>query len=135
MTDCIEWTGARNAQGYGRRGFRGTNWHAHRVAWTEQRGEIPEGMCVLHHCDNPPCVNVDHLFLGTKFDNNMDKITKGRANMPAGERHFKTTLTQEDVRAIRNSSATNAALVKQYGVVHQTISNIRLGRTWKAVAS
>src|SRR5678815_1991382 len=130
MTDCIEWTGARNAQGYGRRGFRGTNWHAHRVAWTEQRGEIPEGMCVLHHCDNPPCVNVDHLFLGTKFDNNMDKITKGRANMPAGERHFKTTLTQEDVRAIRNSSATNAALAKQYGVVHQTISNIRLGRTW-----
>lgn len=78
MSDCIEWTGTRNAKGYGRRRFRGRTWMAHRVTWLQAHGEIPDGMYVLHHCDNPGCVNIDHLFLGTNLDNVHDRDGKGR---------------------------------------------------------
>ena len=80
LSECIEWQGARNEKrgGYGVRRFRGRQWRAHRAAWVEAYGEIPEGMLVLHRCDNPPCVNVEHLFLGTQADNLADMTTKGR---------------------------------------------------------
>jgi HNH endonuclease len=74
---CIEWTKFR-LRGYGLQKFRGKTRLAHRVAWMLANGEIPDGLCVLHRCDNPPCVNVDHLFLGTHADNVADKMAKGR---------------------------------------------------------
>lgn len=80
-TVCHLWTGTSNRQGYGRvgAGSRGKHQLAHRAAWRLANGEIPDGMCVLHRCDNPPCVNVvDHLFLGTKKDNSRDMAAKGR---------------------------------------------------------
>lgn len=77
--DCWEWQGWKNNKGYG---MIGTGPHklsyVHRVAWTLWRGNIPEGMCVLHKCDNGPCCNPDHLFLGTIADNNADCLAKGR---------------------------------------------------------
>ena len=86
MTDCIEWNGKKDSDGYGRVQYRGPGseqfkskqWFAHRVAWTLTNGPIPKGLCVLHKCDNPPCVNPDHLWLGTKGANMQDKIQKGR---------------------------------------------------------
>ena len=78
MDDCIEWQGSRDRQGYGKAWKNGANARAHRVAWEEANGPIPEGMCVLHHCDNPPCINPDHLFLGTRGDNARDMVKKGR---------------------------------------------------------
>ena len=76
---CLEWTGYRNADGYGRFYLENKKIvYAHRYAWTLEHGEIPEGMCVLHHCDNPGCVNVKHLFLGTLQDNMDDKVRKNR---------------------------------------------------------
>jgi HNH endonuclease len=75
---CLIWGGYKNPKGYGRRRYRGRFWMAHRVAWVEAHGEIPEGMYVLHHCDNPPCINIEHLFLGTLADNNHDRDRKGR---------------------------------------------------------
>jgi HNH endonuclease len=77
--ECRVFTGHLSEQGYGRIGFRGRVDYAHRVAWTFTRGEIPEGMCVLHSCDNPACINPDHLWLGTQGDNMHDKAAKGRA--------------------------------------------------------
>ena len=75
---CMEWMGSRDELGYGDVGFRGKSTGAHRVAWELKHGPIPHGMCICHHCDNPPCVNPDHLFLGTHRDNAIDRFSKGR---------------------------------------------------------
>jgi hypothetical protein len=71
---CWIWTGNIGPNGYGRFGQR----YAHRLSYEWMRGPIPEGMFVLHHCDNPPCVRPDHLFLGTAADNSHDMVRKGR---------------------------------------------------------
>lgn len=76
---CWEWLAYTCKFGYGRiGGVRGQVLDAHRVSWELHNGPIPEGICVLHHCDNPPCTNPDHLFLGTLSDNLADMYAKGR---------------------------------------------------------
>ena len=87
-TGCLEWTGATDRSGYGRiMGVNQGTMFTHRLAWELANGPIPEGLHVLHHCDNPPCCQTDptegypegHLFLGTQADNNADMVAKGRA--------------------------------------------------------
>ena len=77
-TGCIEWIGAVNRRGYGRIKTPSKTFGAHRLAWELANGPIPDGLCVCHTCDNPPCCNVGHLFLGTTAENVADKIAKGR---------------------------------------------------------
>lgn len=77
-TGCLEWTGKITRLGYGQIKINGKNVSTHRFAWTTVHGSIPDGIHVLHHCDNPPCCDVEHLFLGTRADNMADKIAKGR---------------------------------------------------------
>jgi hypothetical protein len=77
---CIEWGASRFPQGYGQIKVNYQNRKAHRVAWELAHGPIPDGLVVCHRCDNPPCCNVDHLFLGTHSDNTRDMHAKGRAN-------------------------------------------------------
>lgn len=90
VNGCLEWTGARATGGYGQVRLSGLNVLVHRYVWELANGPIPDGMCVCHACDNPPCCNVDHLFLGTKSDNNADMATKGRArNRNTGKSHCK----------------------------------------------
>ncbi len=79
--ECWEWTGGRHPSGYGQiwiGGKYGSHIYAHRASWEINGHKIPDGMCVLHHCDNPPCVNPAHLFIGTQADNMRDKQAKGR---------------------------------------------------------
>jgi hypothetical protein len=83
--DCWLWVAHRNAQGYGQfatGGHHGAQVSAHRFAWELTNGPVPDGMFVLHHCDNPPCVRPDHLFLGTQRDNVLDAWSKGRHRTP-----------------------------------------------------
>ena len=68
MTSCIEYDGCKDRDGYGRKTVNRFTWYAHRYAWTMENGEIPPGVSVRHRCDNPPCINVDHLFLGTQLE-------------------------------------------------------------------
>lgn len=77
-TQCWHWVGLNNGKGYGRMTYQGRQQVAHRLAWKAWRGEIPEGMSVLHKCDNRACVNPDHLWLGTYSDNMKDCWSKGR---------------------------------------------------------
>ena len=125
---CWEWTGWRRGD-YG--GFWDGYRHvfAHRFAWELWVGPIPEGLCVCHHCDNPPCVNPAHLFVGTSTDNNRDMIAKGRE--ARGERSGRAKLTDKAVAEIRDSLERPYILAKRYGVSLSTISTARTGRSWK----
>lgn len=101
---CWEWTGRLNEHGYGGLWFRRKMDRAHRVAWTLTNGEIPAGLCVLHHCDNRRCVRPDHLFVGTQLDNMRDMVAKGRQAHPRplrGLDHPRGKLSDEDVAVIR----------------------------------
>lgn len=75
---CWEWTGAMGDYGYGIILYKGKRFAAHRLSWIVRVGEIPEGMCVLHKCDNKQCTKPSHLFLGTQADNMRDCYSKGR---------------------------------------------------------
>lgn len=129
-TDCWEWVGLQDDFGYGITGVGGKPNKAHRVSYEAFVGRLPEGACVLHKCDNPRCVNPDHLFLGTRADNAADKVAKGRQRRHFGETNPNARLCADDIRAIRSSAETGKALSKKYGVSQTNISSIRLGKAW-----
>jgi ribosomal protein L24E len=139
--DCWEWTGARVPWGYGainiRKDGKTVRINAHRVAYELYVGPIPKGMFVCHTCDNPPCCNPAHLFLGTAADNSADMVAKSRQSnerkRSPGERNPAALLTENDVIAIRQSKATALAMAKQYGVARTTVNAVRLRNTWKHV--
>lgn len=108
---------------------RGGYVYAHRLAYEEAFGEIPDGEHVLHHCDNPPCVNPGHLFTGTQADNMRDMAGKGRAAKA------RAVLTKDDVLEIRSRFPRQSKkdLADLFGVSHHTIHHIVYRRSWKDV--
>lgn len=126
-TGCIEWQRAKDGD-YGTLNFRGKKQNVHRIAWLLGVGEIKKGLLVCHECDNPPCINLDHLFLGTHKDNMLDAKMKGR--MTRGEDSSQSKLTEKDVIAIREMTDTNASIGKMFGVAGSTISCIRHRKNW-----
>jgi hypothetical protein len=131
---CWEWQGSRYPSHYGRIRAAGTSYRAHRVAWTLFYGEIPSGMFVCHTCDNPPCVNPSHLFLGDSAANHKDMEAKGRN--ARGEIHGRAKLTNHDVQIIRArwiNGAGVVALAAEYGVSHSRISEIVHRKVWTHV--
>lgn len=131
---CWLWTGPITKQGYGEgiclASMDGRRIQSHRVAWILTHGAIPNGMHVLHKCDNPTCVNPSHLFLGTNQDNVDDKMNKGRFVPVCGESHPKSKLTEADVLAIRGSLLPTGVLSKQYGVSTSLVLRIKKRKTW-----
>lgn len=103
-------------------------WRSHRLVYTYEFGEIPEGMVVRHKCDNPKCINPEHLEIGTPQDNVNDMVVRGRN--ARGEKHGRAKLTQEQVEKIREDSRPSRAVAKDYGVTHKIILNIRNGVCW-----
>ncbi|KKM02552.1 hypothetical protein LCGC14_1783330 [marine sediment metagenome] len=87
MNECWVWTGTRQSQGYGILYVEGEPVLAHRFAWAFENGPVPEGIQVLHHCDNPPCTRPSHLFLGTQKDNMQDMANKGRGRKSTNKTH------------------------------------------------
>lgn len=134
-TGCWNWTGtiSRAYKGYGHIRIGNKAMKAHRYSWEAHRGKIPEGMHVLHSCDNSICVNPDHLWIGTHQDNMRDMFRKGRRQERRGQEHHKTHLTDADALAIYNSSDGPAALSKEYGISRQAVWNIKSKRTWKHI--
>lgn len=133
---CWEWTAYRNSAGYGRFTVGpGNETNAHRYSWFLHYGPIPGGLWVLHHCDNPPCVRPDHLWLGTTGDNTADMIAKGRARrgVTRGENQSQAKLTEADVRTIRASREPGVELARRYDVSTGLISHVRNRRNWRHV--
>lgn len=102
-----------------------------RLMWELVHGPIPEGMHVLHTCDNRLCLNPEHLFLGTCRSNMEDKVAKGR--QIKGTDHPKAKLSNEDVRSIRFDKRTQSLIAKEYGVHQTLISAIKTGKIWRHV--
>lgn len=128
---CIEWTGALTGSGYGAGSIRKQYWLAHRLSYSVFVGEIPAGMFVCHKCDNPSCVNPDHLFLGTQQDNMTDKVVKVRHCH--GETHGMAKLTEDQIIHVLSSSESSVELGRKYGVTTDHIACIRKGRVWKHI--
>jgi hypothetical protein len=133
-TGCWNWTESRDKKGYGRLTQTGGEVLAHRVSWVHfNKSPVPKGLHVMHKCDNPRCINPDHLMIGTNADNQADKINKGRHRGPKGETNCKAKLTETDVLAILQDNRSHAAVGRTYGVSYSTVSEIRAGQTWKHV--
>lgn len=132
--DCWLWTGGQAKYGIiwvdGVTRYRG----AHRISYQMANGDIPDGMLVCHKCDNPLCVNPEHLFLGTPGDNVRDMISKKRNVTTPGEKNAMAKLNWSRVREIRAKGGNHLALSKEYGVSRRTISDVLANRKWRETA-
>lgn len=133
ISECWEWLGHRDSQGYGRLSNRrlGT-FLAHRLVFHLTYGYLPP--VVRHVCDNPPCVNPTHLLPGTQADNTQDMARRGRSQQ--GVRHAHAKLTEEDVMSIRQRRERGervGSLAAEFGVSHSLISHIIARRLWRHV--
>lgn len=132
---CWEWTKARKQSGYGQFVNSRTSVSAHRYSYILAFGDIPDGLSVLHRCDNPPCVRPDHLFLGNARDNSRDMVSKGRhrnGNLH-GNGHPNSKLNNIVVRLIRLDTLPYAALAKKWGVSKGHIARIKARQSWRHI--
>jgi hypothetical protein len=129
---CWPWTGP-HLRGYGQFSVENRTVRTHRMAWQATHGNIADGMCVLHRCDNPPCCNPSHLFLGTNAENTADKIRKGRARYLHGEDNPMARLSAADVMAIRSAEGPQTAIGARFGICQTSVSQIKLGKRWKGL--
>ena len=147
-SDCWEWQASKGKEGYGQFKLKdsfdgpGKTVAAHRFAWELVNGPIPEELCVLHRCDNPPCCNSAHLFLGTKGDNSRDRDSKGRqakgeviSGRQRGSRNRQAKLTDRRVRTMRAFYERRILNQKQladfYGVDNSQVSRIINRLAWQ----
>lgn len=129
--ECWEWTGARRPYGYGAY----LRERAHRAAYRLFKGPI-NGMWVLHKCDNPPCCNPNHLYLGTPMDNMRDCISRGRRRNERGVDRYCAKLNDNAVREILQKLSTGEPIMRiarHYGVSRMAIYMIKYGKRWKHI--
>ncbi len=135
---CWLWMGTIHYKGYGviYVGFKNNRpkWEqSHRVSWEIHRGTIPAGMCVLHRCDTRSCVNPNHLFIGTKTDNNLDRDNKGRHIALRGENHGMSKLTDAQILSIRSDPRPHKLIAAEHGIFYTSVSKIKRRIAWAHV--
>lgn len=133
---CWEWNGPKSEDGYGYLIFRTNNGHqrigAHRLSYEVHKGEIDAGLFVCHTCDNPPCINPDHLFVGTPKQNSADAVEKGRTKRRA--EHGRAKLTEADVqkmRSMRERGMKYRDIAQQFPVAQGQVEKICRYESWK----
>jgi hypothetical protein len=131
---CLEWQGERFKKKYGRIKVDGVRYLVHRLSWLLQRGEIPPGKQVLHHCDNPPCWQIRHLFLGTQLENIQDMFSKGRQNKARGEGHGRAKKTEAEMLSMINEyragGITQKELAMKYALHPIYVNKVLTGKKW-----
>lgn len=132
-TGCWIWSGWKNENGYGRVEISGKKYYAHRLYYHLLSGTLRNYDVVRHKCDNPACVNPEHLTKGSHSDNHGDMVSKGRN--AKGSKHGSSKLDEESAALIKSSKDTDRFLAKKYGVSQDTISSCRRGKTWKHVSA
>lgn len=135
---CWNWIGCRDRKGYGEfKSYRGASARAHRFSYSAFVGDIPDGMCVCHKCDNRACVNPSHLFVGTNHDNVLDRHRKGRSVIPdnRGSNNYNAKLTESDVRRIRElcNTMTDKEIAHEFNMSQNIINRIRNRVIWRHV--
>jgi hypothetical protein len=142
LAGCWEWKATSRARAfdYGKFWYCGRYEKAHRASYMMFVGEIPEGLCVLHRCDNPPCVNPAHLFVGSKRDNALDMLAKGRGgqhkNPNIGDRRKDAKLTTQkvlDIRRLCGAGMSQGNAAKMFGVGQPTIFKVVHRHRWAHV--
>lgn len=135
---CHEWPGTRRADGYGLLFWEGRLWRAARLLWELEHGPIPEGIFTCHHCDNPPCVRLDHIFLGSTQENTQDSVQKGRSKNPPlhiGESCHLAKLTAAKVLEIRrlypDRTGTRAEFAAEHGTTEGNLKGIISRHSWR----
>ena len=134
--ECVNWTGAKNQSGYPIKWLNGKAQMYLRYKWMLEHGDIPPGRCICHHCDNPSCINPDHIFLGSYADNMRDMIAKGRARYAYGIHHGRSKMNPEKVLEIRKKHEAGMMikdLCTEYGMSRTGIHKIVYRITWKHV--
>jgi len=132
-TGCWIWNGSKNTDGYGQIGFNYKQYLAHRLAYELFKDIIPERLFVCHECDNPSCVNPEHLFLGTHQDNMDDMVAKGRSPKQRGEAGSTHVLTEEQAQYIldfKHYHGSLTMLAKEFTVDVSTIFYVKSGKSW-----
>lgn len=133
-SECWLWPGKKASDGYGRVWTRAHGFVlAHRLAYTVWREPIPDGLRICHHCDNPPCCNPSHLFVGTQLRNIRDMVAKGRQRGARGSRNKNSKLTEDLVRQIRRRLAdgeSTTAIGRSLGLHRNTIWHIKSRHSW-----
>jgi hypothetical protein len=134
-TGCWLWAGRHDSKGYGRGHFlKRTMQLAHRFSYYSYKGEIGLNMYVLHSCDNPACVNPDHLYLGDQKQNNIDRDSRGRQKTKRGSEHKLAKLNEQQVLEIRRlhnpKEYPSRKLSKMFGVSQRKIMDILQGKSW-----
>lgn len=130
---CWEWQGSVSSGGYGHFPYKNKCYPAHRISWKLFKGEIPENMNVCHKCDNPSCVNPEHLFLGTQRENMKDMFSKNRKDH-AQENHPRVKLSKENVLEIRDlikQGFSQEIICHKFGITNGHVGSIKHRRTWK----
>lgn len=137
---CWLWTAGKQKAGYGALWWSGKPTTAHRVAWELAHGPIPAGLFVCHHCDNRPCCNPAHLFVGTQADNMRDMNAKGRhgkvksgPNTPRGEAHPRAVLTDDIVRRLRAAPRGQVVATARALGINKWTAIDAVSRKWKHV--
>lgn len=128
---CILWNGAKNGWGYGMFMIDRKRVLAHRFSYERSVGQIPVGMLVCHKCDNPLCVNPDHLFIGTDADNSKDRNSKRR--QAYGVRNGNVKIDESKVKLIRDATGTCADIARRFGLSEGHVWKIRKLQFWRHV--
>ena len=129
--ECWEWIRFKDKAGYGQFGYQKKVYYAHRFSYELTFGQIANGLCVCHSCDNPSCCNPKHLWLGTDRDNQKDRHSKGRT--VKGETHGNSLLKDKDVYLIKYSNIPAKILAKKFQISPYVVWSIRRNDSWRHI--